>query len=343
VPSFSASLRMLKASSVLIFTALLMSFTGSAGAQESVSPSQPPAPVERQEPQAQEPQPPPPPSRPAPPLHYDKAIFLKTIPPDQLAFLNQFAGAPSSDLYQDKQFRKLMKNVLPDCMFHYGRDMPLSDAMDIVFKGSRIPVAIRDGRYLSLAGNNGPYLAGRGFIWIDLQDGIGVGGFYFHPTNGEPTPSVNVFSRQIKDEALSLGDLPPAFAEDMSRWAGDSSVPPVATRYFLTGSNKKVLLEHDEDFCSPTDGTIAPSGDVCEQMNADAADDDMIAASYLDQTHHATNATAWMITDPDQVAWLRVRDNTCGGVADPLGCRIRVTRERTRVILRREPVARPRR
>jgi uncharacterized protein YecT (DUF1311 family) len=72
-------------------------------------------------------------------------------------------------------------------------------------------------------------------------------------------------------------------------------------------------------------------------MNADAADDDMIAASYLDQTHHATNATAWMINDPDQVAWLRVRDNTCGGVADPLGCRIRVTRERTRVILRRGP------
>jgi hypothetical protein len=308
-----------------------------------MSPSQPPAQVERQEPQSQEPQPPPPPSRHAPPSHYDKTIFLKPIPPDQLAFLNQFAGASSSDLYQDKQFRKVMKNVLPDCMFHYGRDMPLSDAMDIVFKGSRIPVEIRDGRYLSMAGNNGPILAGRGFIWIDLQDGVGVGGFYFHPTNGEPTPSVNIFSRQIKDEALGLGDLPPAFAEDFSRWAEGSSVPSVTTRYFLTGSNKKVLLEHDEDFCSPTDGTIAPNGDECEQMNADAADVDMIAASYVEQTHHATNATAWMINDPEQVAWLRVRDNTCGGVADPLGCRIRVTRERTRVILRRNPVARPRR
>jgi hypothetical protein len=343
VPSFRASLRTLKASSVLIFVVLVPGFSRAAKAQESVSPSQPPAPVERQDPQPQEPQLPPPPSRPAPPSHYDKAIFLKPIPPDQLAFLNQFAGAPSSDLYQDKQFRKLMKNVLPDCMFHYGRDIPLSEALDMAFKGSRVPVEIRDGRYLSLAGHNGPILAGRGFIWIDLQDGVGVGGFYFHPTNGEPTPSLNVFSRQIKDEALSLGDLPPGFAEDLSRWSGDSQVPQVLTRYFLTGSNKKVLLEHDEDFCAPTDGTIAPNGDACEEMNADAADDDEIAASYLDQTHHVTNATAWMINDPDQVAWLRVRANTCGGVADPLGCRIRVTRERTQVILRRDPVARPRR
>jgi uncharacterized protein YecT (DUF1311 family) len=332
VSLFLAFLR--KVSSALIFAVLLPALSATAKAQESMSPSQPPAPVERrQDPQAQEP--PPPPSRPAPPSPYDKAIFLKAIPAAQLAFMNQFAGAPSSDLYQDRDFHKLMKTVMPDCMFHYGRDMPLSDALDLVFKGSRIPVHIRDGRYLSLAGNNGPILAGRGFIWIDLKDGVGVGGFYFHPTNGEPTPSVNIFSRQIKDEALSLGDLPPAFAEDFSQWAGGSSVPSVTTRYFLTGSNKKVLLEHDEDFCSPTDGTIAPNGDECEQMNADAADDDMTAASYLDQTHHATNATAWMINDPEQVAWLRVRDRTCGGVVDPLGCRIRITRERTHVIIHR--------
>jgi hypothetical protein len=46
---------------------------------------------------------------------------------------------------------------------------------------------------------------------------------------------------------------------------------------------------------------------------------------------------------PDQVAFLSVRDRTCGGVLDPLGCRMRMTRERTHVILsRREPVYRPR-
>jgi hypothetical protein len=37
-------------------------------------------------------------------------------------------------------------------------------------------------------------------------------------------------------------------------------------------------------------------------MNADAADMDVTAAYYLEQTHHATNATAWMIEGDDQVA-----------------------------------------
>jgi hypothetical protein len=70
-------------------------------------------------------------------------------------------------------------------------------------------------------------------------------------------------------------------------------------------------------------------------MNATAADLDMDAANYVEQTHHATNATAWMITGEDHRAWLRVRVSTCG---DLLPCRIRVTRERVRVIIRRPPV-----
>jgi uncharacterized protein YecT (DUF1311 family) len=310
---------------------------GAARAQESESPGAPPA--QSTAPQPEETPQPQPPLR-APVSTYDKAIFEKPIPADQLNFLNQFAGAPASDLYQDKQFHKLMKDLLPSGMFHYGRDMSISDALDYVFKGSRAPVQIRDGRYVMLVGNNGPILAGRGFIWIDTQDGVVLGGFFFHPTNGEPTPSVNVFSRQIKDEVISLADLPPAFAEDMSQWSEGAGVPALTTRYFITGSNRKVLLEHSEDYCSPTDGTVAPSGDECEQMNADAADTDMIAASYLEQTHHTTNATAWMINDPEQVAWIRVRDNTCGRGPDPLGCRIRMTRERTHVIIKRGPLPR---
>ena len=73
-------------------------------------------------------------------------------------------------------------------------------------------------------------------------------------------------------------------------------------------------------------------------MNADAADLDMNAAYYLEQTNHVTNATAWMIIGEDQVAWIRVRDNTCGIGLDPLRCRIRITRQRVRVIIRRRPV-----
>jgi hypothetical protein len=273
------------------------------------------------------------------------AIFQNPIPSDQLQFLSQFDGAPSGDLIKDKQFRKLLHGVLPDCVFHYGWDMPVADAIDKVIKGSPLPVRIRDGRYVTVAGRMGPWLGGRGFVWIDMQDGVALGGLYFHPTNGEPTPALNVFSKQVKEDTLAMSQLPPAFAEDLWQWSAQSRVPPVVTRYFITGDKRKILLEHDEDYCTPPAGAIPPGApppplSVCQQMNADAADMDLIAAYYLEQTNHATNATAWMI-DPDATAWIQVRDNTCAAGPNPLGCRIVMTRERTRLILLRRIALRP--
>jgi hypothetical protein len=261
---------------------------------------------------------------------FDAAIFQKRVPADQLAVLKSVTGGTTGDAWRDRQFKKVIHNALPDCMFHYGRDRGLNDSVDIVLDGSRVPVKIRDGRYMTLAGANGPYLEGRGMVWVDLQEGIVLGAFYFHPTNGEPTPTVTVFSRQVKEDVLSMSELPPEFAEDLARWSEQFRVPAVTTRYFITGSNKRILLEHDEDFC-----TVA--GSECEQMNADAADIDLNTAYYLEQVHYATNATAWMIVGEEQGAWVRVRDNTCRVGIDPLGCRIRMTREHTHVIIHRVP------
>jgi uncharacterized protein YecT (DUF1311 family) len=64
-------------------------------------------------------------------------------------------------------------------------------------------------------------------------------------------------------------------------------------------------------------------------MNADGADADMNAAYFMQETHNAANATAWML-EPDQIAWLGVRDRTCG---IGLVCRIQFTRERTRRLI----------
>jgi len=324
---------------------------------QTPNPSAPESPQSQQppEPQPQASQPPEPSSQPPdspdsqgspsePPQAqaepYDKALFRKPIPSADLVFLHGFAGVPAGEIIRDKQFRKLLHSVLPDCIFHYGRDMPLDQAIDTVLTNSNLPVEIRDGRYVLVSGHSGPYLLGRGFIWIDMQDGIALGGFYFHPTNGEPTPTVNIFSRQVvKQESLRLSQLPPAFAEDLSEWSRQSAVQPVVTRYFITGSNEKILLEHDEDFCAPTDGTIAPSQDVCEQMNADAADIDVNAAYYLEQTNHATNATAYMIVGQDQIAWIAVRDQTCRVGPDPLRCHVLMTRDRTHLIIHRRPIA----
>jgi uncharacterized protein YecT (DUF1311 family) len=273
----------------------------------------------------------------APAPLYDKAIFHDPIPSDQLAFLNHFAGLPSKDLVRSKQYRKLMESVILDCTFHYGRDMALADVLEMVLTGSPLPVEIYDNRYVMVSGRSGPYLRGRGFMWIDMRDGIALGGFYFHPINGEPTPTVTIFSKQVKEESLKMSQLPAAFAVDLSRWAAEPGISRVTTRYFIGGVDRKILLEHDEDFCAPVEGKTASAD--CEQINAEAADIDLDAAYYLEQTDHATNATAWMIAGPDQAAWIELRDDTCRAVSDQLRCRIRVTRERTHVIINRHSVA----
>jgi len=268
-------------------------------------------------------------------------LFQNRLPAPALAFLTQFNGAPSGNLYRDRQFKHVIGANIPNCLFHYGRDMPLSDALDNVLPHSQVPVQIRNNRYVLLSGERGPYLGGRGFIWIDMQDGIVLGGFFFRPTNGEPTPTLAAFSRQIKtkDRSISISQLPSAFQDDLIQWSTQSGVSPVTTRYFLTGNDKRILLEHTEDYCAagPDPNSVPPAPDQCSEMNADAAEVDMKAAYYLEQVNYATNATAWMINGEDQVAWIAIRDRTCVG-PNPLPCRIRMTRQRTRIIVTRNPI-----
>jgi hypothetical protein len=169
-----------------------------------------------------------------------------------------------------------------------------------------------------------------------MQQGIALGAFFFHPTNGEPTPTVAVFSKQVetRDNSIKLSQLPPEFVRTLTQWSADSHVPAITTRYLLTGNKRRILLEHDEDYCAAENAPMVPQDVDCRQMIADSADIDETAAYYLNQVNYATNATAWMIGG-DQTAWLQVRTSACAGVLDPLGCRIRMTREHIRVIVRR--------
>jgi len=188
MPSFRASLRKLSVYLALITAApFLIGLDVLAESQESPS----------QEPQAAV-------------SKYDKSIFQKPIPAEQLTLVNHFVGSSANDTIRDKQFRKFLHSVLPDRTFHYGWDMSPFDAFDRVLTGSPQPVQIRDGRYVIVSSRSGPYLKGRGFIWIDMQDGIALAAFYFHPTNGEPTPTVTVFfaagkRRIAQDEPASAG------------------------------------------------------------------------------------------------------------------------------------------
>jgi uncharacterized protein YecT (DUF1311 family) len=269
----------------------------------------------------EQPEPPPPP-----------VVFQAPIPADQFAFLNDYAGHPVKELLKDKRFHSLLKLATPRTEYHYGRDMPLQSALEMVLDGSKLTVEVRDGRYALVPGNNGPYLRGRGFLWLDMQNGIALGGFYFQPTNGEPTPTLTVFSRQLKDTSLSMSQLPLDFTGDLIQWATQMGIPPVVTRYFIPDNGKKYVLIHDEDYCDHPENQPAPPESQCQALNADAADVDMNAAYFMQETRNQANATAWML-GPDQIAWIGLRNQTCGGGPAGLPCRIRITRQRTRVLL----------
>ena len=263
---------------------------------------------------------------PPPPL-----VFENTIPPDQLAFLKEYEGKSTRELRKDKRFHKVMNEITPRTVYHYGWDMPLSQAVDETLDGPPLPVDVREGRYVMVGATTGSFKAGKGFVWLDIQAGIGIGGVYFHPTNGEPTPTLAIYSRQIRATDLGISQLPEAFAQDLAQWSLLTNVRPASVRYFIPDNGRKYVLLHDEDYCShPELAPPQPDGG-CEQLNADAADADMNAAYFMQETGNAANATAWMLGQ-DQVAWIGVRTQTCGGV---LTCQIRITRQRTRVLIGR--------
>jgi hypothetical protein len=219
----------------------------------------------------------------------------------ELAFLSEFAGQPADNLVHEQRLRNLVNEVVPYAPFHLGLDMPLPNAIESMFSVSALPLEIRDGRYAMLTGIRGSNGRGRAFLWIDMREGIALGGIFFYPSNGEPTPSLTIFSRQVDKDSLRMSQLPPAFVEDLSQWEEKEGVPPVTTRYFINASTEKTVLAHDEDYCSERTGVSALPRDVCRQMNTDAGEVDKNAISFLSQTHFASNATMHMIANASDV------------------------------------------
>jgi hypothetical protein len=268
-------------------------------------------------------------------------LFENPIASDQLTFLNGFAGRPSDKVIRDGKFRKVIQTVVPAVPIHFRvSDEPLAATLETVLQSVPLPVEIRDGRYAMIASRGTPTLRGKGFVWVDMQDGIAMGGIFFYPRNGEPTPTVTVFSNQVSQESLAMSQFPQAFYDDLTNWAAETGVPAVVTRYFINAEGEKVLLQHDEDFCFAAEGNSAPPSGDCDQMNADASEIDMQAAYFLASTGYASNASAQTAMEGEQTVWIHLRDETCNG-PDQLPCRIRMTRERTHVLLKQRPQPRP--
>jgi uncharacterized protein YecT (DUF1311 family) len=269
-------------------------------------------------------------------------LFANPIASDQLTFLNGFARRPSDKVLRDGKYRKLVQTVVPAFPIHFRvDDESLVGTLETVLQSVPLPVEIRDGRYAMIASRGTPTLRGKGFVWVDMQEGIAMGGIFFYPRNGEPTPTVTVFSNQVDQDSLAMSQFPRAFYEDLTRWSAETGVPTVVTRYFINSQGEKVLLQHDEDFCAPMEHRPPTPDEVCEQLNAEAADKDMDAAYFLASTGYASNASAQNTIQSEQSVWIHLRDETCHAGPDELPCRLRMTRERTHVLLKNRPAPRP--
>ncbi len=280
-----------------------------------------------QQPDAGQAQPAPPPLPPQP------AVFHDLIPAGELGFLADYDGKMPKEIERDKRFRQLEKLITPPTYYFYHRDKELSDARDEVLDEAPMPISVRDGRYVMVASAGGPNqnMQGRGFIWIDMQTGIGLGGIYFKPSNGEPTPTLAIFSRQLTDTYLGMSQLPPEFLVDLNQWALIAKVHATSPRYFIPANKKKYALIHDGDYCAHTAGAPAPPEDECQEMNAEAADADLEAAWFMKETGHLSDATAFLL-EPDFGSWMALRQRTCGA---GLACRIVFTRRQTQQVLGR--------
>lgn len=228
--------------------------------------------------------------------------FERTIPSSDLLFLNDLANQPSSTVLRDSTFRQLVGAVTPFAPFHFGTDKPLSNALEEMFSTSEIPVQIRDNRYVMVTGRRTPESGGRGrtFLWVDMQQGIALGGIFFYPSNGEPSPTLTLFSNQVSADSVRIEQLPPAFLEDFSRWSADAAVPLSTARYFINASNKKSVLAHDEDTCGSSAGSASLGAETCTQQKLEAAAVDRQAGAFLARVHYAPNGTAHTLSDPFQ-------------------------------------------
>lgn len=233
--------------------------------------------------------------------------FGRPIESGELTFLKEYAGRMADDADGKRKVKTLVGQIAPYTPYHFGIDIPLPQVLAVMVLTVPEPIEIRDGRYAMISGRLSPNQhsrnhRGRGFLWVDMREGFALGGIFFYPSNGEPTPTLTIFSRQLDRRSVKMSQLPRAFTEDLSHWAAMTGIPPITTRYFIGASGEKSVLTHDENYClrSGDVATPSPKG-VCKEMNEQASLIDMMATQFMEHTHNASNATMKMIVSTGQV------------------------------------------
>jgi hypothetical protein len=264
-------------------------------------------------------------------------ILVRCLPMDvkQLMWLSKYEGRPTFEVTSDSRFHSLVQAATPDAIFHLGYDMPLSQAIESMLNGPSFAVELRDGlpkdaagRYLMISAKRSARGIGQSFYWFDLQQGVTFGGIFFNPTNGEPTPTLTIFSNQIGDRVTKASQLPAAFLQDLESWRTARNVPPMTVRYFINASGRKLVLMHDGEACSPASGSLAGDPSECQAMNEATSESDMQASLYLLRIHYAEGSPARKELEAAQNQWEASELDGCEGKPDRLECRAELMRAR---------------
>jgi hypothetical protein len=227
------------------------------------------------------------------------SVFHGLIADEDREMLQQYVHAPVSEVVRSARFHAFVDSVVPYTPFHYGVDMPLTRVLEKLLSRSEENVDLRSNRYLMLSNMSGRGMS-RAFLWVDLVDGPVLGGIYFHPSNGEPTPTLTLFSRQVTDPNIHPSQLPTAFLQDLNQWISKSGVQAISTRYFVNAANQKSVLWHEENYCSSSMSETPTVDEACSQANEEAKNIDSNASNFLNQTRNASNATERMIAANSQ-------------------------------------------
>ena len=258
------------------------------------------------------------------------ALRCATADPGRLSWLRDLAGASTHEATLAGHFDDLVSDAAPDVAYHFHVDMPVANALRMILRGAGEPILVRANRFVILSACNTPACSdGRAFVWADTERGIEIAGIDFAPSNGEPTPTLTLFSKQVLDPVTKRVQLPPDFVEDLATWTRASRHRSVAARYFVNRDGIKTVLLHDEDNCHGADRSSL-AATLCRSMNLDAADQDLAAAYYVLLATFADKTPMRAALQADEDKWLADRKATCGvGTDGPaLACRLKAAQER---------------
>ncbi|HEY6357721.1 MAG TPA: hypothetical protein VIX35_05730, partial [Vicinamibacterales bacterium] len=209
------------------------------------------------------------------------ALRCTAIDADHFQWVKDLSGESTHDATLAGHFSDLVLDVSPDATYHFHFDMPVGSALRAILRGAGEPVTIRANRFAMLSACDTPTCTGaRAFVWVDTEHGVEIGGIEFEPSNGEPTPTLTLFSKQVLDPVTKRVQLPADFIEDLATWTRVSRRRATPARYFINGQGVKTVLAHDEDNCHGADQSSL-AATLCRSLNVDAAEQDLAAAYYL--------------------------------------------------------------